>query len=358
LKILDRYLFKETISPFLLGIIGFVLVMIVDLLFTFVDLIINKGIPFPSVLLLMLYKLPYIMVMTFPVATLFGIAMAMGRMGKDNELSALRTSGISFGRIVFPIIIFSIIVSAIAFFTNEKLVPFANQRSQEIIQEIVLKNPLPEIKEDVFFKDAYNRYFYVKKINNQDKTLENIMVYELAGEIIPRVTTAKKAKIEGLKITLYNGNIHKFDDEGRLSYEASFEAIEMNLNEDPLTISAQKTPEQMNSIELIYKINQLEKSGVSTNPLRTDYLMKFSVPLTSFIFAIIGLPLSLPTIKSGRTWGMMLTIVIMFTFYVFASVFRSLGRGGIVDPILAAWTPQFLFGILGVVLLYREVKFK
>jgi len=76
------------------------------------------------------------------------------------------------------------------------------------------------------------------------------------------------------------------------------------------------------------------------------------------IFAIIGLPLSIPAIRGGRTWGMMLTIVIMFTFYVFASVFRSLGRGGLISPLLAAWTPQMLFGILGVVLLFRDAKLK
>ncbi|OGC09859.1 hypothetical protein A3J90_00310 [candidate division WOR-1 bacterium RIFOXYC2_FULL_37_10] len=356
MKILDRYLIKETFVPFLLGIVGFVLVMIVDLLFTFVDLIINKGIDFSSVLQLMLYKLPYIMVMTFPVATLFGVSMAMGRMGKDNEITALRTSGISFKRIARPIIILSILVSALAFLINEKLVPYANQQSQTIIREIVMKQPLPEIKEDVFFKDAYNRYFYVKKINNKDKILENIMVYELTGEDIPRITTAQKSKIEGLKIILYNGSIHNFDKSGRLAYEAIFKEIELNLNEDPFAVSNYKTSEQMDSTELVDKINTLEKSGVSTQALKTDYLMKFSIPLASFVFAIIGIPLSLPTLKSNRAWGMIVTIIIMFTFYVFASVFRSFGRGGIVSPLFAAWTPQFLFGILGAALLFREAN--
>ena len=335
------------------------MVMTVDLLFTFVDLIINKGIPLIAILQLLMYKLPSILILTFPVATLFGVAMAMGRLSKDNEIAALRTSGISFMRISLPIIIISIIVSGISFFTNEKIVPYANQQSQKIIREIILKQPLPDIKENVFFKDAYNRHYYVQKINYKTKVLENVMVYEIVGgENLPRVVTAQTAKIDELKLTLTSGLIHKFDNSGQLAYEATFEAMEFHLNEDPMFASDQKTTEEMNTAELGGQIQALQKSGVSTVSLQTDLLMKYSIPLTSVIFAIIGLTLSLPGMRSGRTWGMVMTIVIMFTFYVFASVFRSLGRGAILHPFLAAWTPQILFGILGMILLFKEARYK
>lgn len=332
--------------------------MLVDLLFTFVDLIINKGIPLFSVIYLLFYKMPSIMVLTFPVATLFGVAMAMGRLSKDNELTALRTSGISFARIAFPIIIISILVSMVSFITNEKIVPYASHQSDKIIREIIYRQPIAEVKENVFFKDPYNRYFYVQKLNNKEKTLENIMVYELTGDKIPRITTAKTAKLEGAILILYSGQINKFDNNGQLTYSATFETIKLDLAENSINFSDQKTTEEMNSSELMKEITNLEKSGVNTKALRTDYLMKFSIPLTSFVFAIIGIPLSIPGLRGSKTWGMILTIIIMFTFYVFASVFRSLGRAGILLPIFAAWTPQALFGILGIILLYIETRHK
>ncbi|MFA4967059.1 MAG: LptF/LptG family permease [Candidatus Margulisiibacteriota bacterium] len=356
MKILDRYLLNEVISPFLLGIVAFVMVMTVDLLFTFVDLIINKGIPLGAVAQLLLFKLPSIMVLTFPVATLFGIAMCLGRLSKDNELIALRTSGISFGRIAMPIVVISLLISLLSFVTNEKIVPYSNHLSEKIIRMIIMKQPLPDIRENVFFKDPYNRYFYVQKLDARTKTLENIMIYELAGERLPRVMTAKSAKLDSLVLHLSSGVIHKFDDNGRLAYEANFSDMTLNLKEDPLTMADQKTPQEMNSGELGAQIKSFEKIGVSTNSLLTDFFMKYSVPLTPFIFALIGIPLALPGLKSGRTWGIILTIVIMFTFYVFASVFRSLGRGGLVHPFLAAWFPQLLFGTLGIGLLVHERK--
>jgi len=355
-KILDRYVSREVLGPFILGILGFVMVMIVDLLFTFVDLIINRGVPLGVMGQLLLYKLPAIMIMTFPVATLFGVTMCLGRLSHDNELSALRTSGVPFTRIAVPILIISLLVSLFSFYLNEKVVPFANHRSEKLIRQILMKNPLPEVRSDLFFKDAYNRHFYIGSINTKTRELLRVMVYELTGENLPQVTTAEKAKLENLKLKLKNGVIHKFDADGHLAYEATFTDMQINMNEDPVTISEQRSPSEMDSGELRSQIQVFEKGGMSTAALATDLYMKYSVPFTSFIFALIGLPLAIPGLRSSRTWGMVVTIVMIFTFYVFASVFRSLGRGGILPPYLAAWTPQLIFGILGVIFIIREVK--
>src|SRR3989338_10631245 len=102
MKIIDRYVSSEMIGPFLIGVVGFILVLTVDLLFTMADLIINKGVPLWAVLKLLVYKLPSLLVMTFPVSTLFGTVMALGRLAKDNEIVALRTSGVTLFRLSVP----------------------------------------------------------------------------------------------------------------------------------------------------------------------------------------------------------------------------------------------------------------
>ncbi len=346
------------LGPFFLGIVGFVLVMIVDLLFTFVDMIINRGVPFFSVVQLLLYKLPSIMIMTFPVATLFGVAMALGRLSKDSELTAIRTSGITFYRLIAPIIVLSILISVASFAINEKVVPYANQCSEQIIREILHRKPIPEIKSDVFFKDAHNRYFYVKKLDSKKNRIEGVMIYELSNTSIPRTIIAETGTMEGLTLHLHKGIIHKFDSNGHMEYEAQFNNMKVNLLENPLTFGKTKTTQEMSSLELKNQINSFEKGGVRTHGLRTDLNLKYAIPLTPLIFALIGIPLCLPGIKSSRTWGMVLTIVIMFTFYVFASVFRSLGRGAIVTPFIAAWLPPLSVALFGIVLIFREGNYR
>jgi lipopolysaccharide export system permease protein len=359
LKIIDRYFAAEMLGPFIVGTVGFIMVMITDLLFTYTDLIINKGIPLFAVLQLMLYRLPSILIMTFPVATLFATAMAMGRLSVDNEINAFRTSGNNLWRIGAPIMVIALLVSMISFFTNEKIVPRANQKSEDIIRRIIMKSPLPQIQENVFFKDSYGRTYFVKRFDSKTGELDNIMIYELGNEALPRVITANKAQYNKLVWTLKDGVIHKFDDKKMLQYQATFTEMEINVHEDILTYlsSYQKTTQEMNTRELGLMIKNMKKSGVDTDALRVDYFMKFSIPFTCFVFALLGLPLSLPSSRSGgRTWGVVFVIVIMFTFYVFASVFRSLGRGGVMDPMLAAWFPQVLFGFAGVAMLIKEAK--
>lgn len=358
MKVLDRYVFSEMIGPFLIGVIGFVMVLAVDLLFTMADLIINKGVPMWAVVKLLIYKMPSIMVLTFPVSTLFATAMALGRLSKDNEIVALRTSGISLFRISVPIIIVGIMISLASYVTNEKIVPHANHVATNIIRQIVYKRPLPTVKDNVFFKDAHNRHYYARRVDMKNKTMENIMVYEVTNEKFPRVILAERATFAGRIWNLKNGTIHKYDEKGYLNYEANFAEMKLNVSEDIYSFGGHKTEQEMDSNELKNMISLLDKSGVSTQALRTELLMKYSIPLTCLVFALIGIPFSLPSPRSGRTWGLVITIVFMFTFYVIASVFRSLGKGGILPPVLAAFTPQVSFAIIGAVLLFWEGHFK
>jgi lipopolysaccharide export system permease protein len=354
MKILDRYLLREMLGPFFVGVVGFILVLVVDLLFTMADLIINKGVPFWSVLKLMVYKMPSLLVMTFPVSTLFGTAMALGRLAKDNEIVALRTSGVSLVRIAGPILMVGLLVSGVSFFTNEMIVPHANFVSNNIIRQIVYKQPLPDVKENVFFKDARNRYYYASQVDDKSKTMEDIMVYEATGDRFPRVIIAQTANFIGSWWLLKDGVIHKYDDRGYLKYSATFASMKLNVSDDFLSFTEQKTPQDMNRRELQNTIKALGQGGAGTHALLTELYMKYSIPLTCFVFALVGIPFSLPSPRSGRTWGLIVTIVFMFTFYVFASVFRSLGKGGVVTPVLAAFTPQLVFIFIGFGLLFFE----
>ncbi|MFH0887307.1 MAG: LptF/LptG family permease, partial [bacterium] len=214
LKILDRYVISEMAYPFLLGVIGFVLIMIVDLLFTLTDLIVNKGIPIFAVIKLMIFKLPAIMVLTFPVSTLFATAWVVGRMARDSEVTALRTSGITLMRISFPIINLALMISLLAFVTNERIVPWANNVSDTIIRQIILKRPLPDIEENVFFRDGNDRTFYLKKLDSEKKIVEGIVVYETKGEAVPRTVMAKRGRFNGSQWLIEDGVVHKYDDSG------------------------------------------------------------------------------------------------------------------------------------------------
>lgn len=343
---------------FFLGIIGFILIMITDLLFTYTDLIINKGVPLLIILRLLLFKLPAIMVLTFPVSMVFATSMALTRLSKDGEIVALRTSGISLFRITMPIVIIATVVSFMSYFTNEYLVPWSNHTSENIIRQMILRQPPPTIKENVFFKDSSNRFFYVRKIDTVHNLLENVLIYEVNEGVYPRVISARSAKFDGMNWTLQNGVIHRYDDaNGKMTYEADFTEMQFLVNENLTNFTDQKTSYEMNSKELGQLVHMLREGGVDAKALLTDLYMKISVPVTCLIFAMLGIPFSLPALRSGRAVGIVFCVSLIFTFYVFASVFRSFGHGGIVSPLVAAWFPNVLFGAIGAILIIRQNYF-
>ena len=341
--------------PFFLGIIGFILIMITDLLFTYTNLIINKGVPLLVILSLLILKLPAIMVLTFPVATVFAISMVFSRMSKENEMIALRTSGINLFRISAPVILISVVVSFMSYFTNEFFVPWSNHTSENIIRQMILRQPLPEIKENVFFRDSSNRYFYVRKVNQKTNSLEDLMIYEIGQGRFPRVILAKSAKYDGKNWTLSDGVIHRYEDAtGKLDYEANFSEMQILVNENITNFTDQKTTYEMNSKELSNLVSMLKKGGVDAKVLLTDLYMKVSVPAACLVFALLGIPFSLPAMRSGRAFGVVFCVALIFTFYVFASVFRAFGHGGLINPFVAAWLPNVIFGLLGAILIIKD----
>lgn len=354
-KTLDRYIFFELVPPFFLGIIGFILIMITDLLFTYTDLIINKGVPLLVVLRLLIFKLPAIMVLTFPVSTVFATSMVFSGMSKESEMTALRTSGVSLLRISAPVLLIAVGISIMSYLTNEYLVPWSNHTSENIIREMILRQPLPEIKENVFFRDSSNRYFYVRQVDQKTNSLYDLMIYEMGEGRFPRVIIAKSAKYDGQNWMLSDGVIHRYDDTtGKLDYEANFSEMQVLVNENITNFTDQKTTYEMNSKELSGLVSMLKKGGVDTKVLLTDLYMKISVPVTCLIFAMLGIPFSLTAVRSGRAFGIVFCVALIFTFYVVASVFRSFGHGGILHPFVAAWLPNLFFGILGISMLIKD----
>ena len=173
ISILDRYLAKEFLSPFFLAIGGFVIIGIADILFYVIELSVLSGVSLFTTMRLLVYKLPAIMVLFFPMATLFATMLLFVRMAKDNELSVLRTSGIQTFRIICPILLIGVCISIASYLFNEKVVPMSNHAADTLIKRELRKTPPPNIAENTIFNDA-NRFFYIKTIRNN--SMENIMV--------------------------------------------------------------------------------------------------------------------------------------------------------------------------------------
>ncbi|ACL70510.1 YjgP/YjgQ family permease [Halothermothrix orenii] len=355
-RIIDVYIIKEVLYPFLIGVSIIGVIMLSGLLRQLSDLIIIKKIPVAVVLKLLLYQLPEIIVQTFPIAILFATMSGMGRLNRENEFTALRMGGISLYRLILPLLILGIVISGMTYLLNEEIVPWTKHRAQNIIRKSVLKEVPPDIKENVFFKGPDGRLFYVGRFDKEDNIMKKIVVYTFKGDNgYPLIVTANLGEVYKEKWVLKKGFIHRYNGEGHLTMETRFDVMEIKINTEVHNFFAdQKTPDEMSREELKKEIDLFQNSGIDVHSLLVDYHLKLSMPLAALIFILIGTPLSL-TSKDSRSFSIIFTIVVVFLYYFVMSLSRSFGRNGRLDPVLAAWLPNIIFSIIGITLLiWRE----
>jgi len=159
IKLIDKYIIKEVSYPFILGVLIVTVILIGNYFFQLTDLIIVKKVPVPLVLQLLAYKIPSVMVETFPIAVLFATMTGIGRLNRENEITAIRMGGVSIFRLIIPLLVIGITVSGLTLILNEDVVPWANHRANNIIRKTILKEAMPEPEAEVFFKGPQGRLF-------------------------------------------------------------------------------------------------------------------------------------------------------------------------------------------------------
>ena len=191
MKLLRNYLLQEFFVPLLSGLLVLTFVLLLGNLVKIADMVINKGVDIMSVAKLFMYMIPYLLTYTLPIATLVAVLLSLGRLSSDNELIAIRASGISVFKIIFPILVVSIILSLILVLFNDRVIPYAHFATRKTLMEVGVKNPTAALEPGVFITSFDKYILFIYSIENN--ILNNIRIYEPQGDNKPaRIIVAKK----------------------------------------------------------------------------------------------------------------------------------------------------------------------
>lgn len=355
LSIVGRYTLREFFGPFSFCVLGFSVILLSGLLFELTDLIFIKNVSSVVVSRMLLYKLPGLMVLTLPIAVLFSTLLSLGRLAQDSEITVLRASGLSLKSIILPLLFAGFVVSGITYVANEEVVPWSNHKFENTLRKIIFQDGVPVVQENVFFRGGDNRYFYIGEVHERTKLLKNIMVYELQDKkTFPRIITAKTGRYDENQWLLFDGISQEVDDRGFVAYETSFSQMEILTEQNAdVFFGNQKTTDEMSRKELREHIERFQRGGLRVRSFVVDYHLKLALPMASFIFAIFGAPLSIRG-RGGKSYGIAVSIVVTFLYYVITSVSRSLGVNGVLEPVIAAWLTNGAFALIGLVLILRS----
>lgn len=219
MRILDKYILKEFLGPFLFGVAAFTAIFLgADTLLKIADYVTKYGASSTAALKIFILALPRIIVYTFPMAVLLGALMATSRLSGSSELIVMRTSGQSFSRLVMPIFILTFLISLCAVAFNEYVVPWTNRKYEQVINIEIKRNLNPGVTDHVILRDVQNgkiaHLLYARRYNPENKKLENITIQEFQNEAVIRVENAPNAVWKDGKWFMENGTIYDLGEDG------------------------------------------------------------------------------------------------------------------------------------------------
>ena len=358
LRLLDKYVLKELLYPFIFGVASFSSIFIASsLLFKIVQYITTYGAPISTVGRLFLYSLPEIVNYTFPMAVLLAALMAFGKLSGNSEIVAMKSGGISYYRIVAPVIVVGFVVSIFSVIWAEKVVPPSKHEAKRILAVEIKGDSKPKTQDHVVIKTltgGTQRITYARSFNEKTQIMSNVTIEEFTGNKLSRVQTAKYAKWEDGKWVLVDGNVFTMDDKDGVVSKAAFEKQVIPINTTPREINwEQKSINEMTLGELRGYVKVLERQKLPSSDLWTEIYMRFAIPLASLVFALLGAPLGTQRQRSGSSIGMGISVIVIFMYYGIMAFTTGLGKGGVIPPLLAAMLPNIVCFIAGIFMLRR-----
>jgi LPS export ABC transporter permease LptF/LPS export ABC transporter permease LptG len=364
-KILDRYIWRELLFPFGLGIFVFTFLLLIDKIFDLTDLIINKGVPVHLVALLLAYILPAFLVLTIPIGFLLAILIAFGRLSADMEIVAFKAAGISPLRLLRPVLVFAVATTLLTGYLMIEAVPRANYAFKSLVFDILRTQAAVGLKERIFNDTFGNFVIYVEEMATDQITLRNVFVADERNPEELRVVTAREGRLisdevnRRVTLRLMNGTLHETVPRTFQKYrQIMFRLYDLTLTlENPLVKAgeAPKGDREMTIAELQAQADEAIRAGASRNPFLVELHKKYAIPTACLVFAVVGVPLGIRAHRGGRWAAFVVLLPVVLFYYVFLTLGEQLGDRQRIPAWVAMWTPNLVVGGLGLYLLWVHV---
>jgi lipopolysaccharide export system permease protein len=358
------YLFKETLPVFLIGIVIFTVILLMDKILKLIELIVNSSGGVTKFLMLLLFISPSFLVLTIPTAVLLATLLTFSRLSSDSEIIAFKASGMSLYQLFPPIAVFSCLACLFTSFLVFYGLPWGNRGFLATLYVIAQSKVNVEVKERVFNDDFDGLVVYVDKVPIQGRKMEGILIYDERDKEKINTILAKEGFLVSnpesreIILRLRNGDIQRFESKTNVFQKAQFETYDLRLElAKAFTNIAKKLKEHEMSIqEIRKKIEEMIIKGQDPTAEKVELHKRYAIPFACIVFGLIGVPLGIQPRRSGRSFGFIFSILILLIYYMSLIAFEILAVHKTIPPFLAGWAPNFLLGCLGTYLLIKAAN--
>ncbi|NTV21786.1 MAG: YjgP/YjgQ family permease [Chlorobium limicola] len=393
MKIIDRYILKSHIGPFILAFITIVFVLVLQFLAGFSDRFLGKGINIADIAELVMLQSAWMVVFAVPMAVLVAVIMAYGTMTNASEMTVFRASGLSLYRLAVPVLIVAALLSLLVERFNNVVIPEANYRSKSLMMDIARAKPTFGLTENAFssFIDGYS--IFVRKTDEASKEIRGVVLYDLRNPKSRTMMSAERGVIRFspdnrfLVMTLFNGEIHQIDQSDYHKYRAmrfgqhrlvfettgfgfsrtSNDRIRGNISElsaGELHVAASALQRGIVSAErrvasitdagpLQREQERIEADKMQYNKYLIEYYKKYAISVACFVFALAGIPLGVLARRGGFGVGAGISLALFVLYWSMIIGGEKIAERGLLDPVLSVWSANAVTGLFGLFLLHR-----
>ena len=348
----------------MISIFAMTMILYLDKFLFLAEMIVNRGVSFIEMVMMMVYISPAFFAITIPMAVLMASVVTFNQFSANNEWVAMKSCNWSFIELMKPVLFFSLFAYFLANVVMFWALPWGNQSYKVLVYDIIKNRANIDIQPNVFNRDFKNLILLVKE-HHQNSQLKGVFIADTTNPETPQIITSEEGVIfpnpETLKIQLKlnNGTIHELSNERGNYQTLNFDRYDINLSlpdTERLEKKALIGNKELSYSKIKEKIKDMKAKGHSTAGPEVELSKKFSIPFTCLLFAILGAPLGIKSSRSGKSGSFGVTVAVIMVYYIGLILTQNLGRIGRIHAYTSVWIPNIILLIVVVYIVYKMQK--
>jgi lipopolysaccharide export system permease protein len=359
MRLLDRYLLRHFLQAYIYCIAGFISIWFIFDVSDNISNFLDQRVTRIRILEYYLTQVPQILVILLPVALLLALLFSLGRMSRSNEIVSMLTAGVSLPRILAPLLLAALLTTGVSTFLNYSLSPHAEFARKKLLEDTQSRRQQVGLLAQIFRNRTDNRTWFIQQISPSENLFRTLHIIQQDANdniVVNYIVTSAVYHPETRTWELRQVKVVYYDEAGNITRQVPYaETLMMtDWSETPYRLSSANVRAEYLSVPELREYLQFNSDFPPTllAPFQTHLAYRLALPWTCFVVALIAAPLGVGYSRRGILSSVAAAIILVFAMNFVMHLFLALGEGARIPDWAAAWTPNIIFGLLGLILIY------
>jgi len=351
---IHKYIFHEIWPTLLASLAVFLFIVLAARMLNLAEWMINHGIHPFQLAKMIVSLLPGMILFALPAVLLMAVFVAFHRLSNDNELQAMKSSGISLYQMLPSVVMVSLAGFLVGLFLSSSAGPWGRKSFKDFVFTIAQSRADLGIQERIFSEPFKGITFYVSNFDPQERAMRDVFLVDRRDPAMTTTIVAREGRIDSredlrlITVRFHEGTIFAVDKKQEEGRTITFSTYDLGIGLDdimPALAGREKDPKEMSFDELRNALKGPPRQDRRQPEILLELMERFSIPIAVLLMGLIGAPLGAQLRAGGRLVGIVVSLVIFLFYYLLLVGVRNIGETGFLSPVVGCWLPVlFLLG--------------